>query len=397
MIYLDSNATTRVHPEVVEAMLPFLTEHYANPSGGYRASRMVKRAVEEARGQLAELLGADAGEIVFTGCGTESDNAALASALAVQAERRHVVTTAVEHSAVLVQCEGFEKEGVEVTRMGVDSGGRVDPDGLREAVDPGRTGVVSMIWANNETGVLCPIAECVEIAHAGGALFHTDAVQAVGKVVIDVSEVPVDYLALSGHKFHAPKGVGALYVSRRVRYRPLLVGGGQESGRRAGTENVAGVVGLGKAAEIMRKKLEGGDKVVRDLRGRFEGALLERVEGAEVNGDRGGRLGTTSNLYLPGVDAAGLILLLDEEGICCSAGSACHTGALRPSHVMTAMGFSAERARCSARFSFSMFNTEEEVDKAVETVVKAVGKIRGLRMGGGPVLSASRSGLGDGR
>ena len=389
MIYLDSNATSQIAPEVVEAMTPFLTEQFANPSSAYSISKPIKAALSEAREQCATLIGASASEIIFTGCGTESDNAAVVSALATYPDRKHVITTTAEHSAVLEPCTLAKEKGIEVTHLKVNEQGLIELEELRAEIRPGETALVSMIWANNETGVLAPVLEAAEIAREAGALFHTDAVQAAGKIAIDLSKTSSDLLSISGHKFHAPKGIGLLYASRRVRFQPLLSGGGQEGGRRAGTENVPYIVGLGKAADLMQQQPHQGEGSVRFLRDRFESALLAQIEGSEINGHPENRLPTTSNLHLPGIDSAGLLILLDEEEIYCSAGSACHTGALNPSHVLTAMGFDRKRAASSVRFSFSRFNTIEQVDIAIEKVVSACNKLRSLRPPGGPVITSS--------
>lgn len=388
MIYLDSNATSQVDPEVVDAMLPFLREHFANPSSAYRIARPVRVALAAAREQCATLLGAKPEELIFTSCGTESNNAAIASALATHPERRHIVTTTAEHSAILEPCEELSRNHcIEVTRIGVDSKGLMDLEELRSAIRPGETALVSVLWANNETGVINPVSEAAAIARELGSLFHTDAVQAAGKIPIDLSSVPVDLLSISGHKFHAPKGVGLLYCSSRVRFQPLLTGGGQESGRRAGTENVPHLVGMGKAAQLMLQQPHEGVGSVRALRDRFERKILDSIEGAEVNGHLTNRLPTTSNLHLPGIDSAGLLILLDQREIYCSAGSACHTGALKPSHVLSAMGFDHRRAASSVRFSFSRLNTWEQVDTAADEVIACCNKLRSLRPpGDSPVL-----------
>lgn len=366
MIYLDSNATTRIDPLVVDAMLPFLTEHYANPSSGYRAGRLVKRAIAAAREQLAGLLNAEPAEITFTGCGTESNNAVIQSLWLEPPAGRQVISARSEHSAVIEPLKPWQREGGRVTWLDVDRQGRIDPGQLESALADGPTALVTLMWANNETGVLQPIADIVRLAHAHGAPVHTDAVQACGKLPIDVRQCPVDYLSLSGHKFHAPKGVGALYTSRRARLRPWMLGGGQEGGHRSGTENVAGVVALGRAAELMGRHLADGDiERVRALRDRFETGLRERFPDAEIHAAEAPRLVTTCNVHLPGLDAAGLLILLDQRGVCASAGSACHSAAVHPSHVLEAMGYDAEHASRTLRFSFSRFNTADEVDQAL--------------------------------
>ncbi len=390
MIYLDSNATSQVAPEVLDAMLPFLREHFANPSSAYRIAKPVRAALDTARQQCAALLGATPGEMIFTSCGTESNNAAIASALATHPERNHIVTTTAEHSAILEPCTLLSQHhGIEVTRIGVNREGLIDLDELREAIRPGQTALVSILWANNETGVINPIPEAAAIARQRGALFHTDAVQAAGKIPINLTSLSVDLLSISGHKFHAPKGVGLLYASRRVRFQPLLTGGGQEAGRRAGTENVAHLVGMGEAASLMLKQSDAGRGSVRALRDRFEEKILTGVSGAEINGHLIHRLPTTSNLHLPGIDSAGMLILLDEAEIYCSASSACHTGALSPSHVLTAMGCDFHRAASSVRFSFSRFNSEAEIDRAAEAVIACCQKLRSLRpLEGGPVITS---------
>lgn len=395
MIYLDNNATTRVHPEVLEAMLPWLGgEGYGNPSAGYRFGKRARHAIDTARAQVAALIEAEPEEIVFTSCGTESNNTALRSALRCHPERRIIVTSTAEHSAVEKPCADFESTGYDVRRNPVDSFGRLDPDALRASVAPGQTAILSLIWANNETGMISPVAEAAAIAAEAGALFHTDAVQAVGKHPVSVRDAGVSLLSLSGHKLHAPKGVGALYVNRNIRFQPLLFGGGQEDGRRSGTENVAAIVGLGKAAELASQALASGlTEDLRRLRDRFERGILAAVEGSEVNGDAddpAARLTNTANLYFPGIDGEGLLILLDEAGICCSPGSACGSGSVTPSRVIKAMGHSTERARSSVRFSVSPFNREAEIDAAVAAVDQAVGKLRVVfPKSGGRVISRS--------
>lgn len=380
MTYLDSNATSQIDPQVVEAMLPFLREHYANPSSSYRAARMVKQAIATAREQVAGLLGCEAREIVFTSCGTESNNAAIESAKMFWPARKHLVIATTEHSAVIEPAKRWEQEGGTVSRVRVCGSGLIDLDELKKSVRPGETALVSIMWANNETGVLAPIAEIASIAHEAGALFHTDAVQAVGKVPIDLRSVPVDYLSLSGHKFHAPKGVGALFVSQRVRFRPSLLGGGQESGRRSGTENVPYIVALGRAADLMRQHLSAGaEDRIRSMRDEFEGRILATLPTTLVNGSREQRLPTTSSLCFPGIEAAGMLILLDEKGICCSAGSACHSAAVHPSHVLEGMGLDAAHAASTLRFSFSRFNTMDEAASSAGTVIAVARKLRALK------------------
>lgn len=374
-IYLDNNATTRVDPAVVEEMMPFLTENYGNPSSGYRFGKQVAKALDLARERVAALLGCEPGEIVFTSCGTESSNAAIHSALLMDRDRQHIITTRVEHSATLKTCELLAKRGYEITWLGVDAQGQVDVRELEKSIRPD-TALVSVMWANNETGVLFPTEEIADIVRSKGALFHTDAVQAVGKIPIALADAKINFLSLSGHKLHCPKGVGVLYTNKRTKFAPFLTGGGQESGKRAGTENVASIVGLGKACEVAGQFIEHENTEVRSWRDQFEEGILERVQGAQVNGDRMHRLPNTSNLAFDGIDSEAVLMLLDDAGLCCSSGSACTTGSVHASHVLKAMGFSDDRARSSLRFSFGRFNSAAEVPRAIEAVERVVGKLR---------------------
>jgi cysteine desulfurase len=377
LIYLDNNATTRVDPAVVEEMMPYLTEFYGNPSSGYRFGAQVGEALDRARERVAALLGCEPGEILFTSCGTESTNAALNSALLMDRDRQHIVTTRVEHSATLKHCETLARRGHEVTWLGVDSAGQVDLAELEKAIRSD-TAIVSMMWANNETGVLFPIEEIAALVRAKGALFHTDAVQVIGKLPVRLAELPINFLSLSGHKLHCPKGVGALYVNRRTRFHPYLIGGGQEGGKRAGTQNVASIVALGKACELAGEFMEHEATEVRAMRDQFEAGVLARIEGVEVNGDREHRLPNTSNLAFADIDSEAVLMLLDQRGICCSSGSACTTGSIHASHVLKAMGFSDTRARSSLRFSFSRFNTADDVNRALDALQQVIGKLRAL-------------------
>jgi cysteine desulfurase len=380
MIYFDNNATTPIDPLVFEGMLPYLREHFGNPSSAYSIGRRAAKAIEQARKQVAELLGCEPAEILFTSCGTESDNTAIQSALLLDRDRRHLVTSRVEHSAIVKQAEALSRRGYEVTWLPVDSRGLIDLSELESAIRPD-TAIVSLMWANNETGVLFPMSEIAEICQAKGTVLHTDAVQAVGKISIDLGRLPIQFLSLSGHKLHAPKGVGALYVNRRTRFTPYLIGGGQENKRRGGTENTASIVALGIAAGIAAGHVDTENTAVRRLRDKFENGLLQRVPGVQLNGDPDARLPNTSNLAIEGVDSEAMLLLLDQKGVYCSAGSACTAGSLEPSHVMRAMGFSNERARGSLRFSFSCLNTESEVDQALEIIPALVEKVRSLSGG----------------
>lgn len=380
--YLDNNATTPVDPAVVEEMLPYLTDFYGNPSSVYRFGAQVTRALDTARERVAGLLGCEPREIVFTSCGTESDNAALASALAMDPDRQHIVTTTVEHSAVKNHAEALAKRGHEVTWLPVDAHGQLDLAQLEKSIRPD-TAIVSIMWANNETGVLFPIEEIARIVRKKGALFHTDAVQAVGKIPIALgADSQINFLSVSGHKLHCPKGVGVLYVNRRTRFQPSFIGGGQENGKRAGTENIASIVALGKAAEIAAAHMEHENTAVRSLRDGFERRVLETIPHAQVNGDPVERLPNTTSISFPGIDSEAVLLLLDREGICCSAGSACTTGSLHPSHVLKAMGFSNDRARASLRFSFSRFNTPADIARALEMLPPVIERLRAMTMAG---------------
>lgn len=385
MIYLDSNATTQVHPEVLEVMMPFLTDQWHNPSSGYRASKVVKNALELAHEQVATLVNAKPEEIMMTGCGTEANNAVLASVAEMCGDKKRVITSAIEHSAILRYSEMLSaKGGFEVEKVGVDSSGRLILDDFKKALEKGDAAMASVMWANNETGVIQPIAEAVELAHEHGAVFHTDAIQAVGKTSVDVKAAGVDFLSISGHKFHAPKGVGALYIREGMRFEPMLYGGGQEGGRRSGTENVASIVGLGKAAELMKQRLDADNHAeVAKMRDYFEGRVLEEIEGVCVNGSLEYRTANTSHLSFQNCEAAGLLILLDEYGVQCSSGSACMTGKQQPSHVQTAMGISPTQAKSSLRISFSILSTMEECSAAVEALKKAVNKLRSVQGGSG--------------
>jgi cysteine desulfurase len=374
-IYLDNNATTPLDPAVIEEMLPFLTTYYGNPSSGYAFAAKARKAVELARERLAALLRCEPSEIIFTSGGTESNNAVIHSAVQFEPRGKHLVISSVEHSAVLRPCQDLEKRGCHVTFLGVDRDGNVDVGQVEAAIRP-ETALVSIMWANNETGVLFPVERIAEICHRKGVLFHTDAVQAIGKIPIRLRDTAINFLSLSAHKFHGPKGVGALYVNGRTRFTPLVAGGGQENGRRGGTENAAGIVGLGKAAELAGKYLIGGKCSVRSMRDRFEKALLETVNGALVNGAGAERIPNTSSLAFEGIESSAALLLLDRHHICCSAGSACRTGSQEASHVLRAMNPKGDGARRSLRFSFSRSNTEAQIDRATEIVPKVIEKLR---------------------
>ncbi len=376
MIYLDYNATTPVHPEVRDAMLPFLEGEWGNPSSTYAFGARVRKAVETAREQVAELLGAQPWEVVFTSCATESNNTAINAALKANGSKRHVVTSAVEHSSVLRHCRALEREGGRVTYLPVDRDGLLRMSDLEAAITSD-TALVSLMWANNETGVLFPISEIAQFCRARGVLFHCDAVQAAGKVPIDVGTVPVDYLSITGHKLHAPKGVGALFVRRKAPFTALLHGGHQERGRRGGTESVPLLVALGKAAELALRGVADYDARVRPLRDRLEAGLLAGIPETERNGHAALRLANTSNLTFRGVASEALLLLLDQEGICASTGSACLADSDEPSHVVRAMKPDSGASRQMVRFSVGAENTHAEVDSTIATVCRAIAALRG--------------------
>jgi cysteine desulfurase len=374
--YFDNNATTRIAPEVVDAMLPFLREYWGNPSSAYQFGHRLAKDVEAAREKVAALINADPREIVFTSCGTESNNSAIHSALVTHPEKKHVLTTSVEHSANVKFCAHLEKQGYAVTLLPVESDGSFDLHLLEQSIRPD-TAIVSVMWANNETGVMFPIEEVAAICRSKGTLFHTDAVQTAGKIKIDVKDLGVDFLSLSAHKLHAPKGIGLLYVKRRTKYQPYLIGGSQERGRRGGTENVANIVAFGRAAEMTMNNLEGETTRVRALRDKLETGILSKIPKTSRNGAKEPRLPNTSNIAFEGVEAEGILMLMDQVGICASSGSACTTGSLDPSHVLMAMGCSVARARGSIRFSLGRYNTESEVDYVLKHLPNIIGKLRG--------------------
>jgi len=379
--YFDNNATTRVAPEVLDAMLPFLRDHYGNPSSVYKFGSQTGHEIKKARAKVAALLNAAPGEIVFTSCGTESNNAALHSALATHPGKRHILTTAVEHSAILNHCAFLKKQGCEVTFLPVDADGSLDLHLLDKSIRPD-TALVSVMWANNETGVVFPIEEIAAICHSKNTLFHTDATQVPGKMKMDVKALDADMLTLSAHKLHAPKGVGLLYVKRRTNFQPYLLGGHQEHGRRAGTENVASIVAFGRAAELALDHFDLENTRIRALRGRMEDAILAGIPNTVRNGAREPRLPNTSNIAFDFVEAEATLLLLDQIGVCASSGSACTTGSLEPSHVLTAMGISPARARGCIRFSLGIYNTEEEVDHLLKHLPQIIQKLRDISPAG---------------
>ncbi len=375
VIYLDNNATTMVAPEVVEAMLPFFGDMYGNASSMHSFGGQVGKYIAAAREQVAALLGAHPEEIIFTSCGTESDNTAIQSALLAQPDKKHIVTTRVEHPAVLNTVQYLEKRGYKATYLGVDAKGRLDLDELRAAIRKD-TALVSVMYANNETGNMYPIPEIAAIAAERGVLFHTDAVQAVGKTPFSLADMPVNYLALSGHKLNAPKGVGVLYARKGTPVRPLLKGGHQERGRRAGTENSPYIVGLGKACELAGKYMNEERTRVRVLRDRLENGLLERISDCIVNGDTENRLPNTSSIAFKYVEGEAILLLLDEHGICASSGSACTSGSLEPSHVLRAMGVPFTFAHGSIRFSLSRYTTDGQIDAVLRVMPSIIARLR---------------------
>jgi cysteine desulfurase len=375
--YFDNNATTRVAPEVVEAMVPFLTEYWGNPSSAYSFGNQVGKHIEAARAKAAALLNADSREIVFTSCGTESNNSAIHSALTLNPNKRHFLTTAVEHSANINFGEYLRKQGCQVTLLPVESDGSLDLHLLEKSIRPD-TAIVSVMWANNETGVIFPIEEIAAICRSKGVLFHTDAVQVAGKLPIDVKALGVDFLSLSAHKLHAPKGIGLLYVKRRTKFQPYLIGGHQERGRRGGTENSASIIAFGRAAELAMDRLEDENTRVRQLRDRLEDGILKAIPKTMRNGAKESRLPNTSNIAFDAVEAEAILMLLDQAGICASSGSACTTGSLNPSHVLTAMGLDPMRARGCLRFSLSFYNNAAEVDYVLKHLPPIIEKLRAV-------------------
>ena len=376
-IYLDNNATTAVAPEVAEAIQPYYHELYGNPSSMHIFGGQLHRRIEEARAKVAALIGAEPEEIIFTSCGTESDNTAIMSAVESYPHKRHVISTRVEHPAVLSFVRHLARKGYRLSLVPVDGMGRFDMDFFMKSLDE-NTAVVSVMHANNETGVIFPIEEIGAILRERNILFHTDAVQTTGKIPIDVKGLPVDMLSLSGHKLHAPKGIGALYVKKGTRFYPYIIGGHQEHGRRAGTENVASIIALGEACELAQGNLQTEAVHVARLRDRLENALLEKCPDPRINGDTSHRLPNTSNISFEYVEGEAILLRIDEFGICASSGSACTSGSLEPSHVLRAMGIPFTAIHGSIRFSLSRYTTEEEIDKVIEIVPPIIKELRTL-------------------
>ena len=377
LAYLDNNATTQVAPEVLEEMLPFFKEYYGNPSSMHAFGGVVQKKVDAAREKLAALFHADPSEIIFTSCGSESDNTAIFGTANAMGPGSTIITTRVEHPAVLQPCRKLKELGYKVFEIGVNGDGTLDMDEYKAALSAPGKKLVTMMWANNETGVIFPIKECAELAKAAGAYFHTDAVQAMGKLTeVNVAETPVDMLSLSGHKLHAPKGIGALYVRKGTHYNPFLLGGHQENGRRAGTENVPYIVGLGKAAELAKADLA-TDEVerIKRLRDKLQEELL-KLPDARLNGSLTKRLPNTLNISFEFIEGEALLYHLSDAGICASSGSACSSGSLEPSHVIRAMGIPFTAVHGSLRFSLSRYNTEEDINQVIEVMPGIVDKLR---------------------
>jgi cysteine desulfurase len=373
--YFDNNATTQVAPEVIEAMLPYFQEKWGNPSSAYTFGHDLARDVEEAREKLAALIGADPREIVFTSCGTESNNTAIQSALLTNRRKRHVLTTAVEHSANIKFCKFLEEQGYKIAKLPVERDGSIDLHLLAKSIR-NDTAIVSVMWANNETGVLFPVEEIAAICRSHEVLFHTDAVQVAGKLKIDVQALGLDFLSLSAHKLHAPKGIGLLYVKRRTPFQPYIIGGQQERGRRGGTENVPYIVGFGRAAELAMEGIGDENTRVRRMRDRLEEFVLRQIPETTLNGAKAERLPNTSNVAFTGIEAEAVLLLLNQLDICASSGSACTTGSIEPSHVLTAMGLPPDLARSSVRFSFGKYNTEKELEYLFQHLPGVVKRLR---------------------
>lgn len=374
-VYVDNNATTQTDPEVFEAMRPFFCELYGNPSSIHTFGGQVAAHIKKSRESLASLLGCEPTEIIFTSCGTESDNSGIMSALFLAPERRKIVISKVEHPAVKNLGSELVRRGYRVEEIPVDGNGRLDMDKLKHEINSD-TAVVSVMWANNETGNIYPVREIAQLAHQQGALFHTDAVQAVGKIPMNLSKESIDMLSLSGHKLHAPKGIGALYVKRGVRFRPYVIGGHQERSRRGGTENVSGIVALGKAAELAEKNMKLENTKVKSLRDKLERELISAVPKTRVNGDTENRLPNTTNISFEFIEGEAILLLMNQLGICASSGSACTTGSLEPSHVLRAMGVPYTAAHGSIRFSLSRFNNEEEIDYIIRNLPPIIERLR---------------------
>ena len=376
-IYFDNNATTKVAEEVLEEIRPLFCDLYGNPSSMHTFGGQIGRRIRQAREQVAALLGCDPSEIIFTSGGTESDNAAIKGTLAAAPNKRTIITTRVEHPAVLTVCRDLENHGYNVVELGVDRQGRLDLTELEDRLDDD-TALVTIMYANNETGVILPVERIADLVASKGAVFHTDAVQAVGKIPLNLSKSSIDLLSLSGHKLHGPKGIGVLYVRKGTRLSPYMLGGHQEAGRRAGTENVPGIVGLGKACELAADNLEEENSKVKYLRDKLEAAILEKCPDCRLNGNPDHRLPNTCNISFEYIEGEAILLMLDKYGICASSGSACTSGSLEPSHVLRAMGVPFTAAHGSIRFSLSRYNTEEEVDYTIKKLPPIISRLREL-------------------
>ncbi len=377
LVYADNNATTRVDDEVLEEMLPYFKEFYGNPSSIHTFGRQVSSKMDLARERVATILGADTSEIVFTSCGTESNNYAIHCSLEAHPDKKHVITTKVEHPAVLNVCKYFGKNGYEVTELGVDKDGMLDLDELRDSIKD-NTAIVSIMHANNETGVIFPIEEIGKIVKEKGALFHCDAVQAIGKIPVNLKNSHIDLLSMSGHKLHAPKGVGVLFIRKGVRIDPLIIGGHQEDNRRSGTENVPYIIGLGKACELAEGFVREEQTEVRRLRDKLEKGIKDQLTHVVISGENSERLPNTSNVSFEYVEGEATLLMLDIEGIATSSGSACTTGSAEPSHVLQAMGIPPVTSRGTIRFSLSKFSTEDEIDYILEKLVPIIKRLQSL-------------------
>ena len=376
-IYMDNNATTKVADEVIEEMMPYFGQLYGNPSSIHTFGGQVGKKIVEARQRVASLIGCQPEEIIFTSCGTESDNTAIRGALSLSGVKRKIVTTRVEHPAVVGTCRKLENEGYMLVEVGVDKDGNLDMDELRDSIDD-NTAIVSIMYANNETGVIFPIHEIAEFVKSKGILFHTDAVQAVGKIPINLAESNIDLLSISGHKLHAPKGVGVLYVRKGTRISPFMLGGHQESGKRAGTENVPGIIALGKACQLAGDNIVDENTRVKNLRDKLEKAILTSCPDSFVNGNTKDRLPNTTNISFEYIEGEAILLMMNKFGICASSGSACTSGSLEPSHVLRAMGVPFTAAHGSIRFSLSRYNTEQEIDFVAEKMAPIVNRLREL-------------------
>ena len=385
-IYLDNNATTRVAPEVFEEIKPYFCDLYGNPSSMHNFGGQVGSKINEARQRVASILGCDPSEIIFTSCGTESDNAAIYNALVTYPNKTKIITSAVEHPAVLSTCRNYKKHGYQIVELGVNRKGQIDLGQLADSID-NDTALVTLMHANNETGTIFPIEQAAKITREKGVLFHTDAVQSVGKISLNVKETDIDMLSISGHKLHAPKGIGVLYVRKGLKMHPFLAGGHQEKGRRAGTENVVGIIGIGKACQMAQANIDTENDYVRNLRDRLESGILANCPDCFINGDTENRLPNTTNISFEYIEGESILLLLDTLGICASSGSACTSGSLEPSHVLRAMDVPFTAAHGSIRFSFSVYNTQEQVDYVIEKIPPIIKRLRELS----PFVPSSRS------